>query len=145
MIEPARFAVLAALSGTVALAAWGAAVVGGLGSSGIENTTTLIAKDRTTGGASAVSAHAKSVAASLATAMASVAAVAASHLDSPEPAEERATVSVADVPMVEPDLPETRVQVASAVASDPLKEYPNSAVRPIETPDKCIVLETCID
>jgi hypothetical protein len=144
-MEPARFAVLAALSGTVALAGWGAAVVGGLGSSGIENTVTLIKKNPATAAAASVSAAPTSVTALLSVAMNSVAAVATFPLDPPEPAGVLPAVSVADVPIVEPDPPETRVQVASAVASDPLKEYPNSAVRPIETPDKCLVVDTCID
>jgi hypothetical protein len=143
------------LGGTVALAGWGAAVVGGLGSSGVANTASPIEEHRATRGMRSLSAAARSVVAPLATAMASVPAV-SSHLKLPESAvalaaasvaklREPVAASVADVPMADPDPPETPVQLASLSPSDPLKEPPNPAVTAVETPDKCLVLETCID
>ncbi len=111
----------------------------------------------------------------LASAMASAAAVTMSHLELPEPAVAPAAMSVgkpatadpdppesdfvvagssaAEVPVFEAPLPdsrptpppETRVQVASLFTSDLVKEYPKPAVRPVETPNECLVAEICID
>jgi hypothetical protein len=75
--------------------------------------------------------------------MVSVAAVATSHLDLPEPAAVLAAVS--DVPMADPDPPEIRVQLASLSTSDPMKEYPNPTVRAVETTDQCLGAESCIE
>ena len=44
-----------------------------------------------------------------------------------------------------PPPPETRVQFASLSPFDPVKENPLPAVRAVETSDKCLVLESCID
>src|SRR5215213_2573010 len=44
-----------------------------------------------------------------------------------------------------PPPPETRVQFASLSPFDPVKENPLPAVRAVETSDKCLVLEGCID
>ncbi|MFL5038800.1 MAG: peptidase M15, partial [Xanthobacteraceae bacterium] len=41
--------------------------------------------------------------------------------------------------------PETRVPLASLFTSDPVKELPKLAVRPVETPNECLVAEICID
>jgi hypothetical protein len=167
MTTARRIAALAALSGTVALAGWGAAVVGGLGSPRIENSATPIEEHRATRGVMSLSAAARSVIAPPATAMASVAAV-SSHLKLPESAVALAAAFVADVsmadavklpdsaaalpatlvthvPIADPEPPETRVQLASLSPSDPVKENPIPAVRALETPEKCLVLETCID
>jgi hypothetical protein len=144
-MRPGSFAVLAALSGTVALAGWGAAVVSGLGSSRIENTASPIGDQRATRAATFVSVHAKSVAASVATAMASAAAVAASDIEARQPTETLAAVSGANVPIADPDPPATPLQLASLSPSDPVKEYASPAVRPVETPNECLVRETCID
>jgi hypothetical protein len=111
----------------------------------------------------------------LASAMALVAAVETSHLKLPEPAVAPAAMSVgkaatadpdppetafvvagisaAKVPVFEAPLPgsaptpppETRVQLVSLSNSDPVKEYPKPAVRPIDTLDECLVAEICID
>jgi hypothetical protein len=174
-MRPRRFAALATLSATVALAGWGAARLGGFGSSGIENTATPIGDRGAPRGATSLSADARPVDAPLATAMASVAAVATADpepptstvapvamsvgeaataaADPPEPAFVLAGVSAAEVPAVEAPLPdprptrppETRVQLVSLFTSDPVKEYPKPAVRPVETPDECLVAEICID
>src|SRR4029079_8026101 len=85
--------------------------------------------------------------ASLATTMASVAAVASvatAHL-APPAAAIAIPPSGTDVAMADPDPPATPVQLASLSPTDPVKEYPTPAVRAAETPDKCLVIETCID
>jgi hypothetical protein len=162
VIGPRRLAALAALSGTVALAGWGAARLGGFGSSGTENIAT--------GGATCLSADANFVDASLLTAMASAVVTAdpelltcsiaaksvgeAATADPDPPA--RAFVLAGAMPTVEAPLPdarptrppETRGQLASLgslLTSDPEKEYPKPAARPVETPDECLVAEICID
>jgi hypothetical protein len=69
----------------------------------------------------------------------------------PDPPE-AAGFSAAEGPVFEASLadsrpppPETRVQLASLSTSDPMKEYPKPAVRPVETPKECLVAEICID
>jgi len=141
-----RFAALAALSGTIALAGWGFASVGSLGSSGIVNIATLMGDHRAIRGASPFGVEAESVDAPLATAMASAAsvvAVATSELEPPEPAV--ALAADADVPLADPEPSETRVQLASLSTSDPVKEYPNPPLRAVETPNECFGAETCVD
>src|SRR5215831_10618427 len=106
----------------------------------------------------------------LASAMASVAAPAESQFRLPEPAVEPSAMSVAKaatpdsdpretaVPAAEAPISETplvasaptpsletQVQFASLSTSDPVKEYPKPTVRPVETPDECLVVEICID
>ena len=81
----ARPFALVLLCGTVALASWCAVKRGGFEWSGLENTATPIWNRETTR-ATTSSADGGRVGASLARAMASVAAVAASHLKLPEPA-----------------------------------------------------------
>jgi hypothetical protein len=173
-MRPRRFAALAALSGTVALAAWGAVGLGGFSSFGIENTPMPIGDRGATRGATCLSPDAKSVDAPLPTAMASLVAVATADPEPtctvapaamsvgeaatadpnpPEPAVVLAGVSAAEVPVVVASLPdphptrppETRGQLASLFTSDPVKEDPKPAVRPVETPDECLVAEVCID
>jgi hypothetical protein len=59
-----------------------------------------------------------------------------------------AAVPVAEAPLPESHPappPETSVQLASLFTSDPLKESPKPAVRPVETPNECLVAEICID
>jgi hypothetical protein len=131
------------LSGTAALTGWGAAGVWGLGRSNIGNIITSVGDPATTRGATYLSADAASVDAPLPTTMASV-AVEAFHLELPEPAVALPAVSAADA-MADPDPPETRVQLASVSTSDPVKEYPSTAVRPVESSKDCLGLETCID
>jgi hypothetical protein len=75
--------------------------------------------------------------------MASV-AVKGFHLKLPEPAVTLAAFSTADA-MADPDASERRVQLASLSPSDPVKEYPSTAVRPVERPKDCLGVETCID
>ena len=101
--------------------------------------------------------------------MGSVASVATSHLKLPEPTVAPAAMSVGkdpsetasalagfsadEVPVLEAPLrdsrptpsPETRVQLASLSMLMEVKEYPKPVVRPVETPDECLVAEICID
>jgi hypothetical protein len=175
-MRPRQFVALVVLSGTVALAGWGAARLGVFGSSGIESTATPIADSGATRGATSSSADAGApVDAPLASAMAAVAAVAMPRLELPGPAVAPAAMSAgkpatadpdppetdfvlagssaAEMPVFEAPLPdsrptpppETRVQVASLFTSDLVKEYPKPAVRPVETPNECLVAEICID
>lgn len=159
-MRPRQFVALVVLCGTVALAGWGAARLGVFGSSGIENTATPMGGRGATRGATSLSADVGGpLDAPLASAMASIAAVATSQLKLPEPAAAPAAMFVgtaataAEEPVFDaplPDsrptpLPETRVQLASLFTSDPVKEYPKPAVRPAETPNECLVAEICID
>ena len=107
--------------------------------------------------------------------MALAAAVEMPHLKLPEPTVAPAAMSVGKAATADPDPPETAFLVAGISAaeapvfeaplpdslrrrrpkhacsscpcltSDPVKEYPKPAVRPVETPDECLVAEICID
>jgi hypothetical protein len=129
----------------------------------------------TRGAMSSSADAARAVDAPLASAMALVAAVETSHLELPEPAVAPAAMSVGKAAPADPDppeagfvvagisaakvpvfeaplpasvptpLPETRVPLVSLFSSDPVKEYPKPAVRPIDTLDECLVAEICID
>jgi D-alanyl-D-alanine carboxypeptidase len=167
VIRPRQF--LVTLCGTVALAGWGAAGLGVFGSSGIEKTR-FWDHGGTRGVASLIAGAGEHVDALLARAMAFVAASAGSHLGWPDPAVAPAGTPIGKAAMADPDPPETpgfsaaeapvseapllasgptppetRVQLASLSASDPVKEYPKPAMRPVETPDECLVAEVCID
>jgi hypothetical protein len=134
--RPGRFAALAALSGTVALAGWGAAGVGSIsGSDGANPVTTR--------GATYFVADARSVDAPLAVTMASV-AVKGFPLKLPEPAVTLAAFSAAEA-IADPDAPERRVQLASLSSIGQEKEYPSTTLRPVERPKDCLGVETCID
>src|SRR5688572_23036663 len=82
VMAPRRFAALAAVSGTLALAGWGAAGFDGFGSFGIENPLMPIGDRGATHGATCLRPDTKSDAA-LATAMASAAAVATADREPP--------------------------------------------------------------
>jgi hypothetical protein len=124
----------------------------------------------TRGAASLIAGAREHVDALLASAMASVAALSGFQLRLPEPAVVPSAMSVgkaatadpdpretavpaAAAPVSEPSLLasapppplETQVQLASLSTSDPVKEYPKPTVRPVETPDECLVAEICID
>jgi hypothetical protein len=165
---PQQFVGLVVLGGMVAFGGWGPAGLGVSGPSGIENTATLIGDRGATSGATSLSADAgEPIDAPPASAIASAAAVATSHLELPGPAVAPsamsaeamtadpdapktafvvAGLSAAEVPISEAPLPESRpTQLTSLWRSDPVKEYPKAAVRPVETPDECLVAEICID
>jgi hypothetical protein len=157
------------LCGTVILAGWCAARLGGF--EWLENTATPIWNRGATRDATTSSADAGRVGAALGRAMASVAAVAASHLKLPEsavaavPAADAATVDqtaretgfvlagASEAPAVEDALPDSRptpppetpMRLVSLFRGDPAKEDPQPAARPVETLDECLVVEICID
>src|SRR5215831_4679949 len=124
----------------------------------------------TRGAASLIAGAGEHIDALLASAMASVAAPAESQFRLPEPAVEPSAMSLAKaatpdsdpretaVPAAEAPISETplvasaptpsletQVQFASVSTSDLVKEYPKPTVRPVETPDECLVVEICID
>jgi hypothetical protein len=154
-----KFAPLAVLCGTISITGWGwgAAGFGVVGSSDIDYD---IGNREATRRATPLSGGVQDAAgAPLLSAMSSVAAAPTVHLDLPEPA-----VTVGKAAMTDPDpsenapvsevtLPgygpapqlETRVQLASLSTLNDVKVYPNPAVRPIETPNECLVAEICID
>ncbi len=158
---------LVLLCGTVTLAGWYAARLGGF--EWLENTATPIWNRGATRDATTSSADAGRVGASLGRAMVSVAAVAVSHLKLPEfavaavPAADAATVDqtetgfvlagVSEAPAVEAALPdsqpmpppETRGRLVSLFRPEPENEDPQPAARPVETLDECLVVEICID
>jgi hypothetical protein len=172
MERPRRIA-LVLLCGTVTFAGWYGARLGGFEWSGIESTATPVWNREAARAATVSSADAERVGARLASAMASVAAVASSHIKLPERAVAHAAVPVAAAVTVDPvpheegfvaaDVSATEataveapspdsgptpppVRLASLFTSDPAKDYPQPpAARPIEILDECLVIETCID
>jgi hypothetical protein len=126
--RPRQFVALLMLCGTVALAGWGAARLGVFSSSGIENTATPIGDRGATRGAASLSADAgQPVDAPLASTMASVVAVAGSHLTLPEPAVAPAAMSVGKAATADSDPPET---AAFSTAEAPVFEAPLPESRP---------------
>ena len=159
MARPRRFA-LVLLCATVTLAGWCAAKLGGFEWSGLENTAMPIWNRAAARGATTSSADAGRVGAPLAAAMASVAAAATSHLKLPvslgdgaaaDPAPREAASVLAGVSTVDAPLPDSRptpppeTRLVSLFRPDPAKEDPQSAARPVETLDECLVVEICID
>ncbi len=130
VMSPRRLAALA-VCGTVVLAGWVAAGLLGFESPPIENTGAPIEGSPAT----SATAGAEPIDAPQATAMG------------------EDGVSVTDVAIVDAALPgprptpppEKRGQLASLFTSDPGKEYLKPAVRPVETPNECLVAEICID
>jgi hypothetical protein len=119
-----------ALCGTIALAGWGAAHLGGFGSFGIENAATTVT-DRE------------------ATRIATSSSAAIVVPDPPEPAVVPVTDSVSEatlrtLPVPDSD-PPPGMQLASVSTSDPIKEDPKAAVRTVDAVDECSEVETCID
>jgi hypothetical protein len=150
-----RFA-LVLLCGTVAVAAWCAAGLGGFEWSGIENAATSIwngeaPRAATTPGADA---GAESTSSKLALASAAMRATDTVTVD-PAPHEAGSGgLSAAEAPIVEAPLPdsrpappsETRGRLVSLFRPDlPAEEDPQPAARPVETLDECLVVDICID
>jgi hypothetical protein len=160
---------LVLLCGTVTLAGWCAARLGGV--EWLENTATPIWNREATRDATTSSADAGRVGAALGRAVASVAS-AASHLKLPEPAVASAAEPAADaasvdptpretgfvlagaseapaveaaLPDSQPTPPETRGRLVSLFRPEPENEDPQPVARPIETLDECLVIDVCID
>jgi hypothetical protein len=129
------------LSGTVALAGWGAAGLGAFNTSHIENTVASIADGGPARLQPAVVATAPSVS-----------EAAAGDSNSPEPVFTSAGSSADEAPAAEPVLtdagskrpPETGMQLASVPTSDPVDDGPKPPVRLIESPHECVA-DICID
>ena len=125
-----RLAALAALCGTLVLAAWSASGLLGFGSPRIENTAAPIEGSR-----AAPATVAEPSSPPQATAMG----------DEPGSVTNAAIEAVFYGPRPMP-LPETpSAHVASVSTPDPARDYPKAALSSIETPDECLVAETCID
>ena len=171
MARPRQLA-LVLLCGTVTIAGWGAARLGGFEWSGIENIATPIWNRGPARGAAISSADAGPVGALLAHATASAAAAITSHHKLPEPAVAhgatdaamvdpapretafvRGSVTAAEVPVVEAALPdarptppaETSTRLVSLFRPDAPEEYVQPAARPVNTLDECLVVDICID
>jgi hypothetical protein len=131
VMSPRRLAALAALCGTAVLAGWFAAGLSGFGSSQIENTGAPIEGVRATP------------------------ASAAEPIDAPQAtAMGEDVVSVTEAPIVDAALPDAgpiplpktpSVQVESMSTPNPVQGYAKEAVGSVDTPDECLVAETCID
>jgi hypothetical protein len=129
VMSPQRLAALAALCGSVVLASWVAGGLVGFGSD-IENT-----------GAATEVGWAKTVD--------------SEPVDAPQvTAMGDDGVSVTDAAIVDAALPDPHpmprpetpsVQVASTSTPDPLQSDTRGAVSSVETPDECLVVETCIE
>jgi hypothetical protein len=174
MARPQQFA-LVLLCGTVTIAGWGAARLGGFDWSNNANTATLLWNRVATRGATTSSADAGSIGPATAPARASLAAGVSSHLKLPGPAAASAAVratdaatldpatsetafdlagvSAADAPVIEAPLPdshptpppETRGRLVSLFRADLPAEDLQPAARPVETLDECLVVDICID
>ena len=154
MVRP-RFA-LVLLCGTVAVAAWCAAGLGGFEWSGIENAATSIWNGWAPRGATTPGADAGAESTSSKLALAS-AAMRATDTVTVDPAPHEAGsggLSAAEAPVVEAPLPdsrpappsETRGRLVSLFRPDlPAEEDPQPAARPVETLDECLVVDICID
>jgi hypothetical protein len=158
---------LVLLCGTVTLAGWGAARLGGFDSSEIENTATLLWNRVATRGATTTGADAASTGVAMAPARASLVAGVSSHLKRSEPA--IAAAPAADAATADPATGETTFDLAGVSAAEapdshptppsetpgrlvslsrpdqPLEEEAQPAARPFETVDECLVIDTCID
>ena len=145
-MRPRQFVTLAALCGTVALAAWGTAFAV------LDNTTIAIKdEDATNGGAISLTLEADEFDAPLTTTVVSPRETATSDPDPAEPA--FGSVSAAEVPVVEAPVlesrrtlaPETPVRLISLFPSKAVNEAPLPPVRQVEIPNECPVLDACVD
>jgi hypothetical protein len=155
-MNPRRSAkVAAALCGTVVLAGWVVAWLGGFGSAGIENAGAVPIEERR---AASLTADAELADASQTTPMGNAAVANADAATAAESVTETATdtTPVSDEPesIVEATLPDSSqmlppesppVQVATASTPDPVHEDLKEAVSSIEILDECLVADICID
>lgn len=155
MVRPRQVGVVL-LCGTVALAGWCAASLGGFEC--IESTASLIWNRRATRDTMTSEAVGGLVDALLAFASASADPIATSDSKLPEPPAVHAVasapdgVAAAEAPVVEASLPDFRprppatpVRLASLFRPAPTTEDLQPAPPPIETLDECLVVEICID
>src|SRR5712671_3741483 len=137
-----------ALSGTVALAGWGAVGLGTFNASPVEDTTASIADRASIPRPPAVMTTVPLASAAAAGDSNLVSEAAAGDSSPPEPV----IASAAAAPAAEPVLadagpkqpPETRMRLASALPSAPMDDGPKPLVRAIAPPDDCVA-DICID
>jgi hypothetical protein len=162
-MSPQRFAVLAVLCGTLVLNGWVAAGLAGLGSPGIENggsriavytpRVTAIAEDSVdgvsdTGIIDAALPEPREVPPAARIASASTPDPMQNDVEaSARSVEVAGTGSVAALPEPQEMPPPAKppVRLVSLFRSAPLEEELKPAVRPVETPNECLVAEICID
>jgi hypothetical protein len=166
-MSPQRFAVTAALCGTLVLVGWVAIGLASLSPNGVENggaPIDIAAPLPTAMVENAVSvADIGSVRAALAephemmspaTPPVQTASASTPNTEQNGAAAASSPIEVADVGNVAADLPNPRqmlpsaapsVGLASLFTSDPAKEYPKVVVRPVEILNECLVAEICID
>src|SRR6266404_621636 len=159
-----------ALSGTVALAGWGAVGLGTFNASPVEDTTASIADRASIPRQPAVMTTVPLASAAAAGDSNLVSEAAAGDSSPPEPVVASASASAAEAPAAEPVLadadpkrapetgmqlasvpssdpkqpPETRMRLASALPSAPMDDGPKPPVRAIEPPTDCVA-DICID
>jgi hypothetical protein len=135
-VNPRRFAmVAAALCGTVVLAGWIVASFAGLGSASIENSGDVSIEQRR---APTLTADAALADASRTTAI--------SDAVTPAPDESKSIAEAASPDssqMLPPESPPLRVATASP--TDLIPNDMKEPVRPIEIPDDCLLVDSCID
>jgi hypothetical protein len=138
-MTPLRLAALVVLCGTVVLAGGVAAGLLDFGSPRIENAGASVEASRATSETAGAEP---------------IGAPQAPMGEAPQAPMGEDGVSVTDVATVDAPLPDPgpmpqpetpSVQVASANTPDPVQAYTNEAVRSAETPDECLVAESCID
>jgi hypothetical protein len=147
-VERPRRIALVLLCGTVTFAGWCGARLGGVEWSGIESTATPVWNREAARAATISSAHGERVGARLASATASVAAVASSHIKLPERAVAHAAVPVAAATTVDPAPHEegfvpAGVAAAEATAAEaPVVEAPLPDSGPTPPPVRLVSLFT---
>ena len=147
-MRPQRFAILAALSGTVVFAGWAVAGLAGYDSPGIEKPDAVPIRESFAFRTAPVNAPQPTA---IERTGVSSADVAMADPDPPAPtvlaaAAADATIVEATSPATSPTPPEApAVQVATAPTSDPAPQDAPEAVATLETLDECLVADICID
>jgi hypothetical protein len=150
-----RLAVLAALCGTLVLNGWVAARLVDLGLPGSENGAAPIEVDtpRAIGivKASVVSVPDLGIVdAVLPNRREVLPPMRIESASTPDPLQNDGSIEAAEISSAGTAVPASRVsrppvRLVSLFSSEPLKEDLKPAVRPVETPDECLVAEICID
>ena len=147
-MRPQRFAILAALSGTVVLAGWAVAGLAGHDSPGIEKPDAVPIRESFAFRTAPVNAPQPTA---IERTGVSSADVAMANPDPPAPAVLAAVAADAAIveatsPATSPTPPEApAVQVATAPTSDPAPQDAPETVATLETLDECLVADICID
>ncbi|WP_454620304.1 peptidase M15 [Bradyrhizobium cenepequi] len=157
-MNPRQFATVApALCGTIVLAGWVVASLGGLGSASIENAGALAIEDHRVPSPTADAEPADTspatvtgnagVAVAAADVAAAVESVIGTTTDAPAVSAEPEPIVEAALPepsqMLPPDTPS--MQVATANTPDPVPNDAGAAASRIEILDECLVVDICVD